>query len=94
MVRTECFGEEVLQQIGVKDPTKKILTLLLARSRPNLLYLYDTSSFDISFGQHTHQVDLFVAPSKDWMVVGNVYLEGSSWTRSTVSSPYVRKISR
>lgn len=35
MGRNECFGEEVLQQNWVQDPTKQIPTLFLAWSEPN-----------------------------------------------------------
>lgn len=56
--------------------------------------IYVTSLFNISLGQQTHKVDQFVAPQQGLDGVGNEYLEGSSWTRSTVSSPYVMKISR
>lgn len=89
--RSECSCEEVLEQIGAQAPIKKNLTLLQTRSgavfRGYMLLAWLTSAW---FSTHIKLINMWPTLRTGWC--SNEYLDGSTW--STVSSPYVRKISR
>lgn len=90
MDRSECSCEEVLEQIGVQAPIKKNLTLLQNRSgaefRGYMLLACLTSAW---FSTHIRLINMWPTLRTGWC--SNEYLDGSTW--STVSSPYMRKIS-
>lgn len=89
------LGKKFYNKLKSKPPSRNISLCCKPEFEPNL-GVYVAGPFNISVGQHTHQVDQYVAHIKDWMQLGMDILRNRkvSWTWSTVSSPCVGKISR
>ena len=62
------LGRKFYDNLESKPPIKRQVTLLQAGNEAHL-QKFVAGPFDLGVGQHTHQVDLYVAPLKDRMLL-------------------------